>query len=533
MTAVQSFDYVVVGAGSAGCVLAYRLSEDPSISVALIEAGPEDRSPFIHMPRGLTQVMADPKHIWAFSSVPHACTSMNSETWVRGRVLGGSSAINGMMYVRGQPADYDGIAAVSSDDWNWRNMSRAFQAIENHELGAGEERGTNGPLKLSLPRTRTRLTESVIAAAAGLGLPVKHDVNAPDNGEGVGYAPCTVHAGRRQTSAVAFLKPARKRPNLTVITDAVADKIIFENKRAVAVEYLNGGTRKRVGARRELIVAGGAMSSPGVLERSGIGNPDLLDRLGIPVVHANPSVGEHLIEHRGIAMQWRLKRYSQNREFFGWRLLRNVSRYFLTHGGPMSHAAYEMGVWFKTQPGLARPNGQFLVATFSLDPAAKSPTPERLPGMHIILYPLRPKSKGRVHIQSLDPNAAAPFEPNYHGVEEDRRELIDVLRYARRFADQPAMREHIESETVPGAQFQTDEQILDAFDRLGTCCYHAVGSCRMGTDPESVVDPQLRVRGVTGLRVMDTSIMPIIPSGNTNGPTMAMAWRAADLILGV
>jgi choline dehydrogenase-like flavoprotein len=529
---MTEYDYVIVGAGAAGCVLAYRLSESPGVSVCLIEAGPRDSHPFISMPKGLAKVMADPKHLWVYSSEPDECTAGQSEAWVRGRVLGGSSSVNGMMYVRGQPADFDAIAELSSDDWNWSNIGKAYAAIENHELGAAETRGDRGPLRITMPVLKDELSRRQIAAGEALGWPRKEDVNTPDNGDGVGYAPRTIARGKRQSAAVAFLRPAEKRANLTILTDCTVDRVTFEAKRATGVEILCNGTRERIGVKREVIVSGGAMASPGVLERSGIGDRARLEALGIEVVHHSPEVGEGLIEHRGLIMQWKLKRdISHNKYFHGWRLLVAAARYYLTRSGPMSAAAYEIGGWFRTDPKLNRPDAQVLIAPFSFDFAKHRQDVERFPGMGVVVYSLRPTSRGAIHISTRDPEAGASFRPNYGANEADRKSMVGAVRTVRQWADQEPLRGLIAEETMPGSAFASDAEILDAYHRYGTCAYHAVGSCRMGKDEASVVDPQLRVRGVTGLRVMDTSIMPVIPAGNTQGPTMAMAWRAADLIV--
>jgi len=531
---LAQYDYIIAGAGAAGCVLAYRLSENPAIKVALIEAGPKDTHPFISMPKGLAKVMNDPNHLWVYQSRPEAGTAMVPEVWVRGRVLGGSSSVNGMMYVRGQPADFEEIAAVSSDDWGWEHIGAAYAALESHELGAAPTRGASGPLKVSLPTLRDRLSQAQIAAGASLGLPVKEDVNQPDDDIGIGYAPRTIYKGRRQSAAQAFLRPASGRANLTILTGSVVDRIAFEGRRAGGVSVLRGGGAETLSLAPggEIIVAGGCMASPGILERSGVGDPERLDALGIPVVHANPAVGENLIEHRGIILQWKLKKdISQNKEFSGWRLLKSTLLYYLTHDGPMSAAAYEIGAWFKTRPGLNRPDAQALIAPFSFDFAKNRTELETFPGMNAVVYPLRPTSRGRIHIDSLDPNAPPALEPNYRSTQQDKDAMIGAVRVMREYVRQPALRDIVEVETMPGPAYASDAEILEAYDKFGTCAYHAIGSCRMGADPESVVDPQLRVRGVQGVRVMDTSIMPQIPAGNTNGPTMAMAWRAADIIL--
>ena len=528
---MADYDYVIMGSGPGGSVLANRLSADPSVTVAVIEAGPADQHPFIHMPKGLIKVMQDPQHLWVYPTAPEAGTANNSEVWVRGRVLGGSSSINGMMYVRGQPADFDAIAEVTSDDWSWKHIARAYEALENHELGPGDTRGGAGPLKVSMPTYRSALTEAMIEAGVKLGWPRKRDVNQPDNDQGIGYAPRTVYKGKRQSAAVAFLRPILDRRNLTVLTNTVVDKVVFEGKRAVGVSVLRDGARDTVRAKREVILCGGAMSTPGVLERSGIGDPARLQGLGVELVHANPAVGENLIEHRSLVMQWKLsKPYSLNQEYSGWRLFRSTIQYYLTGDGPMSSAAFEIGAWFKTRPGQNRPDAQLLIAPYSFDYDKNRTELEKTPGMAGVIYPLRPSSLGRIHINTLDPNAPPVLEPNYRSTDEDRAIMVNSVRVMREYAAQSPLKEFVEVETMPGPKAQTDDEIIAAYDTYGTCGYHAIGSCRMGKDPGSVVDPELRVRGVEGLRIMDTSIMPTIPSGNTNGPTMAMAWRAAEII---
>lgn len=528
---MQTFDYVIVGAGAAGCVLANRLSEDATVQVALLEAGPPDTHPFIHMPKGLAKVMADPKHLWVYPSAPEAATGGASETWVRGRVLGGSTSVNGMMYVRGQPADFEALAELAGPDWAWSHIGAAYAALEAHELGADATRGDRGPLKVTLPEHRDPLTEAMVAAGAALGWPRKADVNQPDDDEAVGYAPRTIHRGRRQSAAVAFLRPVKSRPNLTILTHAVVDRVLFEGKRAQGVRATIAGRSTDILARREVILAGGAMASPGILERSGIGDPARLAALGVPLVHASPEVGENLSEHRGLILQWKLKRPgSQNPEFSGWRLLRSTLRYYLAKDGPMSAAAYEIGAWFKSRPGANRPDAQFLIAPFSFDFASGRTKLEPHPGINAVTYPLRPTSRGSLHIASTDPEAQPVLNPNYRSTEEDRAVMVAAVRTMRNYAAQAPLSDFIEVETMPGPEFDSDAEILDAYDRFGTCGYHTVGTCRMGVDPDSVTDPKLRVRGVDSLRVVDTSVMPFILSGNTNGPTMAIAWRAADLI---
>ncbi|MET0988294.1 MAG: GMC family oxidoreductase N-terminal domain-containing protein [Steroidobacteraceae bacterium] len=531
---MNTFDYVIVGAGAAGCVLAYRLSANPDTSVALIEAGGNHRHPLIEMPKGLAKIMVDPARIWAYPVEPEQGNAYQPEVWARGRVLGGSTSINGMMYVRGQPADFDEIARRTSDDWSWKHIGAAYRALEAHELGSDETRGHSGPLRVTMPDRRTPLSEAMIQAGVQMGLPRKHDVNAPDNEIGIGYAPRTIYKGRRQSAATAFLDPIRNRPNLTIITDALVDRVNFERRRATDVTVIAAPTqeRQRYAARRAIIIAGGAMSSPSILQRSGIGPGELLQSLGIPVVHDSPDVGRRLIEHRGIIMQWKLgSGDSDNAQFSGWRLARNVAQYYLLRNGPMSSASYEVGVWLRSQAHAPRPDIQFLVAPFSFDFATQRMKLEAFPGVSIVGYPLRPSSTGEIHIKSTDPNLLPTLRPNYCTSGDDRGLMIATVHLARRYAAQDSLRKLIAAETFPGPGCISDDDIIAAYERNGTCGYHAVGSCRMGSDPQSVVDPELRVRGVEGLRVMDTSVMPQIPAGNTNGPTMAMAWRAADILL--
>lgn len=513
-------------------MLAYRLSEDPRVSVALIEAGPEHRHPLIDMPKGIGKLISNPKYIWPNASEPSPTTNNEPEFWLRGKVLGGSSSVNGMMYVRGQPADFDEIAAQSSDDWSWKHIGAAYQALESHELGEGVTRGARGPLKISLPVLRDRLMEAMIKAGEAMGLPRKQDVNTPDNGTGIGYAPLTIHEGKRQSAATAFIDPIRKqRSNLTILTGTLVDRVLFDGRRASGVAVKTARGDKTISARREVLLCGGALASPTILQRSGIGPAALLRQHGIEVVRDSPQVGQNLTEHRGLILQWKLREpLSQNPSFAGLKLLAVTAEYFLKKTGVMAAGTYEIGAWFKSKPELPRPDIQFLLAPFSFDLATKRQKLETFHGFHTVAYGLRPTSKGEINIRSKNAEDAPVLRPNYRSTPEDVETMIAVVRTARQYTNQSPLRELIEVETYPGPQCTSDEQIIAAYDHFGTCGFHAVGSCRMGSDAESVVDPELRVRGVDGLRVMDTSIFPQIPSGNTNGPTMAMAWRAADLI---
>ncbi|MBW8754176.1 MAG: GMC family oxidoreductase N-terminal domain-containing protein [Sphingomonadales bacterium] len=530
---MAEYDYVIVGAGSAGCVLANRLSADPGVTVALLEAGPGDAHPYVHMPRGVGKLMAMPSHMYHYLTQPEPHNAMTPDMWLRGKVVGGSSSVNGMVWVRGQPADWDDLAASAGDHWNWQHISRAYEAIEGHQLGPGPTRGGNGPVRISLPTWRTELTEAINAAGARMGWPVKDDVNAPDDGEGVGYMPRTIWKGKRQSAAVAFLNPVRSRANLTVITGAVTDRVLFEGTRAVGVEVVRNGQREQIAARREVLLCAGAVASPGVLERSGVGDPELLEKFGIPLVHANRAVGENVSEHRAMRMQWRInKPLSYNRDYEGLRLVWNVIRYYLTGEGPMSVAAIDMRAAFRSRPERNRADIQTQFGLFSWDVSGKAGSSglEREHGFCAVINPITPASQGSIHIASRDPGQFPVIAANYGAAAEDRTAIVAAARILRRFAEQEPLASLIERETLPGPEAQSDEDILACLDKYGNAGMHTVGSCRMGKDAASVVDPELRVRGVESLRVMDASVMPAIPSGNTNGPVMAMAWRAAEII---
>lgn len=529
---MQVYDYVIVGAGAAGCVLAHRLSEQPGCSVLLIEAGPHHRHPLISMPKGLGKMLFHPGYAWPFPTEPEAGTGGKPENWLRGKVLGGSTSVNGMMYVRGQPADFDALAAQSSADWGWPKIEAAYRALESYEGGASASRGGNGPLKVTVSPQRDRLSEAMVEAGVAMGLPRKQDANQPDNAEGIAYADRTVHDGRRVSAATAFLDPIRERPNLTILTGALVDRVRFDGRRATGVELLRKGARE-FHAGREVILAGGTLASPAILQRSGIGPRALLEKLGIAVLQDLPEVGRNLAEHRAILMQWKLREpLSQNALFSGLNLLKVTAEYFLKRTGPMAAATYEIGAWIKSRPELERPDIQFLMAPFSFDRDSNRQKLERFPGMHIVAYPLRPASRGSLEIRSGNPEELPAIRPNYRSTAEDREVMAAVVRAARRWTSQSPLRELVAEETYPGPACASDAQMIEAYDREGTCGYHAVGTCRMGADEASVVDPALRVRGVEGLRVMDASVMPQIPSGNTAAPTMAMAWRAADIIRG-
>ena len=531
---MADYDYVIVGAGAAGCVLASRLSQDPAVSVCLIEAGGGDGHPFIHMPRGLAKLVRMPSHMYFYLTEPEARTGMKPDVWLRGRVLGGSTSVNGMVWVRGHPGDYDALAEAAGDHWSWQHFARAYQAIENHELGAGKDRGGGGPLRISLPTERSALTAAILDAGAAMGWPIAADINQPDDGVSSGFMPRTIWKGRRQSAAKAFLKPVIGRSNLTVMTGMVTDRVVFDGARAVGVDVLDQtGARREIAARREVVLCGGAMASPGILERSGVGDPALLASLDIPLVHASSAVGEHVSEHRSIRMQWRLNRdaLSFNRDYQGWRLPLSVLRYYLKHDGPMSSAAIEMRLAFRSRPDAPRADIQAQIGLYSWDLASAGGGLEQTPGFCAVAYATHPSSRGSIHINTRDPHALPTSRANFYATNEDRAIVLSAARQLREWAAQEPLAALIEAETAPGLAAQSDEAIFDAIDQYGAAGMHTVGSCRMGKDEGSVVDSELRVRGVEALRVVDTSVFPWITAGNTQAPTLALAWLAAERIL--
>ena len=533
---MDSFDYIIVGAGSAGCVLANKLSEDRSTSVLLIEAGPPDTHPMIHMPKGFAKILGSAKHAYYYDVDPGPGGKNTGEIWVRGKMLGGSSSMNGLQYQRGQAEDYDHWEReLGLQGWGWKDIGRVFREMENHELGATDFRGGEGPVRISVTKNQTVLMDKLIEAGGAMGLRKLDDLNSPDS-EGIGYIAATSYRGRRWSSAKAFLDPARARPNLRIVTDTQCRKILFEGTRAIGVETRSKGADKRYLAR-EIIVSAGAIESPKLLQLSGVGPADLLTSLGIPIVADRKRVGENMREHAIFRLQFRLTgQYSQNRDYSGWRVIMHGLRYMTTRTGLLAYSPYDVSAFVKALPTADRPDTQLVAGPMSMDLAAwegfdKGIPIEKEPGAQILGYGLRPESQGYARITSSDPDVPPRLVHNHYSDPRDRELAVAIVKYMRDLFNQPAIKPFIKEETLPGPGVDSDEEILAALYLMSGPSFHTSGTCSMGSNEDDVVDSRLRVRGVSGLRVADLSIFPTQVSGNTNGPVMAAGWRAAEIIL--
>jgi choline dehydrogenase len=530
----ETYDYIVVGAGSSGCAVAERLSANAGNTVLLLESGQADKSPFIHMPRGLGVILnPGSRYIWEYQVRTGGEGPV--ERWYRGRTLGGSSSTNGMVYMRGAPIDYDGWAAKGCEGWGWKDVAPHFVALEDHDLGKGVWRGAGGPQRITTHPAGDPLCEAILNAGVEMGIPRVPDVNeerAVRDG-GFGYQPSTRYQGRRFSAARAFLERARARPNLEIATASEALKIDFVHARATHVVVRTTTGTQRIGARREIVLSGGAIQTPKLLQLSGIGPAPLLRSLGISVIADLPGVGRNLREHRHVDLRLQVSKGSQNSSLSGLGALWSMARYFSRRRGPMSHAAHEIGGFAKSTPELDHADLQFGLMSLSASSTGKEDAiaVDKYPGITFITYFTRPESQGEVRIQSADPDVTPFVDANHLSAPLDRRKFIAAFRWNRLLAQQPALKGWVVKEAPPFNHVQTDEEILANAMQLGGTCFHTAGTARMGTDTDAVVDPKLRVRGIEGLRVADTSIMPTLVSGNTNGPAMMIGLRAADFIL--
>jgi choline dehydrogenase len=524
------FDYIVVGAGSAGCVLASRLSESGRHSVLLLEAGPKDSHIWIHIPLGYGKLFKEKTVNWMYQTEPEPGLDGRSVFQPRGKVLGGSSSINGLLYVRGQHEDYDRWRQRGNVGWGYQDVLPYFKKAEHQQRGANEYHGEGGPLSVSDWRHDDPLSEAFVKAAVETGIPYNPDFNGATQ-EGAGFFQTTTRRGRRASSAFSYLRPAKGRGNLCVETDALAQRLIFEGRRARAVEFCQRGTVRTARARKEILVSSGAYNSPQLLQLSGVGPAELLKQHGIDVVLDAPGVGHDLQDHLQVRIVTRCSQRITLNDIVNHPLRRVAAgaRYAAFRKGPLTIAAGTSGAFFKTDPRLATPDIQIHFIPFSTDKMGEQL--HTFSGFSASVCQLRPESRGSLRIRSADPAAPPEIRINYLATEADRRANIDGLRILRKILAAPALKPYVVDEVYPGAKLVSDEDLLAFCRQTGSTVYHPTSTCRMGHDALAVVDERLRVRGIEGLRVVDASIMPDLVSGNTNAPVIMIAEKASDMIL--
>ena len=528
----EQFDYIIVGAGSSGAVLANRLSADPDCRVLLLEAGGRDTNPWIHIPIGYYRNINHPKLSWNYKTDPHPDSANRSIGWPRGRVLGGSSAINGLVYIRGQREDFYHWHELGNSLWSYDDVLPHFKSAEkNHRLKDNVYHGDDGPLEVTDSPT-SDLADAYISACEQAGIERNDDFNG-ETQEGAGYFQLTVNAkGRRASTGVAYLKPIRDRANLTIETDALAERILFEGKRAVGVRYSKQASSHEVAASREVIVCGGAVNSPQLLQLSGIGPPELLADAGIDVVHPLAGVGENLQDHYQIRVVYECSEpITLNEVQHSWTKRMGAGlRYAINRSGPLRIGAGQVGVFARTKPSLETPDIQFHFIPFSA--AAPGQGLHRFPGFTVSVCQLRPASRGSIRIKSDDPSQHPAIQPNYLSEVSDEECMLDGIRLIRKVAKTSAIQSYIEREYIPGPDVSSDADLLEYIRANGNTIFHPCGTCKMGNDELAVVDEQLRVHGVDGLRVADASIMPTVLSGNTNAGCIMIGEKLADMMTG-
>jgi choline dehydrogenase len=526
-----TFDYVIVGAGTAGCVLANRLSADPRCRVLLLEAGSNDRYVWIHVPVGYLYTQGNPRTDWCFKTEPEAGLNGRRLSYPRGKVLGGCSAINGMIYMRGQAADYDHWRQLGNPGWAWDDVLPYFMRSEDHYAGPSEGHGSGGEWRVEKQRLHWELLDAFREAASEVGIPKIDDFNRGDN-EGCGYFQVNQRRGIRWTTAKAFLRPVLRRANLAVRLNAQVTGLSFTGRRCTGVTFREGGATRHVAVGGEVILAAGAINSPHLLQLAGIGPASLAQATGIPLLHELPGVGENLQDHLQLRLIYKVKGARTLNELAGKLRHRGLMafEYAIRRTGPLTMAPSQLGAFARSDPRFATANLEYHVQPLSLDRFGEPLHP--FPAFTASVCNLRPTSRGHVRAKSADPTEPPAIQPCYLTTDEDRRVAVEAIRLTRRIVAAPSLARYTPEEYLPGAARQSDEALAEAAGEIGTTIFHPVGTCRMGPegDPSAVVDSRLRVRHVRGLRVVDASIMPSITSGNTNAPVIMIAEKAADMI---
>jgi choline dehydrogenase len=526
----ETFDYIVVGAGSAGCVLANRLTASGRYRVLLLEAGPDSRHPWLHIPLGFGRLFNNRRFNWCYETEPQPGCHNRKVIAPRGRVLGGSSSINGLVYIRGQAEDFNVWRQLGNTGWSFEEVLPYFRKAEDNERGADQFHGTGGPLAVSDLCDRHPLAEAFVEAAVQCGHPRNDDFNGSIQ-EGAGYYQTTMRKGVRSSTAAGYLKPARRRGNLKVVSEALATRIVFDGRRATGIEYLAGNEKRRAVANAEVIVAGGAFNSPQLLQLSGLGPASLLRSHGITVVADAPGVGDDLNDHISGRIMLRCKgTITLNDAVRSWTgKLTHGLHYVVTRRGYLAIPAVSAGCFLRAHPASATPDSQCSISLFSAQTIGGELHP--FPGVTGNCVLLRPESRGYVRIKSADPRDAPAINPNYLSTQKDCETIVAGVAAMRRIFQAPAMARYIAEEIEPGPRCDDDDELLDFIRRRGSTTYHPVGTCRMGQDQKAVVDERLRVRGFTGLRVVDASIMPAVVSGNTNAAAIMIGEKGADMII--
>jgi len=528
MSELLNCDYAVVGAGSAGCVLADRLSRDGA-RVVLLEAGPKDYHPMIHVPAGVLKLLYNSSVNWMYATDPEPGAANRSIHWPRGRVLGGSSSINGMLFVRGNAADYDSWAQMGCRGWSYDECLPHFKEIERYAPGDADLRGKGGPLLIEDYRTILPLTHRFVEAAQQAGFPFTQDLSGEDQ-EGVGYSQMTRNGRFRGSTARTFLAQAKNRANLAIETNALASKLVFEGKRCVGVTFRQGGAERTLRVNREVIVSGGTINSPQLLQISGVGPAEHLRAIGVDVVHDLPGVGANLSDHYATRISHRVTgAVSINELSRGLRLVGEIARWLTVGNGALTFGVSSAQVFCRSRAGLASPDIQLLFSPATYN-EQKFGELEDQPGMTVAVSIARPESRGTIMAKSPDPAEPPSIKPNYLSAPADLTVALAGIAHARRVFTTAPLAKHSVVETVPGPDVQTEDELVDFIRQTGTTIYHVVGTCKMGIDPMAVVDPQLAVHGMEGLRVVDASVMPTVTTGNTNAPTIMIAEKAAAMI---